>query len=170
MPSTTPAPTTSESEESEAAPTEKRPGAVRVGVVSVTNKTGVQVQQQRANIVASIRRALMDAVPIDATSDAEIQAEAKQKQCDYILYTDVSSLKVATAGSKVGGFFGKAVGQGGTGNVESTLKYRLLQTGSPTPQLESSQSAREGATAEDSVKSALEREVRDVVTNIHKMR
>ncbi len=152
------------------APGPKAAGTIRIGVVLVDNKTGVTVPQQQETVVSYIRRALLDAIPLNATDEAAARKEAKEKECDYILYSSITNMKTASTGSKVGGFFGKAVGAGGTGNVESAVSYRLFQIDQEKPQLEASQSAREGSTAEDSVKVSLEREVRDVVANIHKMR
>ena len=90
----------------------KRPGAIRVGVVAINNKTdrSPSTDSVRAALIGSINSGNIEAVPIDSTSASAIEAEAKQKGCDYILYTDIAQLK--KSGSKVGGLLGRASGVG----------------------------------------------------------
>src|SRR5262249_48417522 len=77
----------------------KRAGVIRLGVAAV--KTGNVAEGMNANELAlAVRNTLLqqlkatnvEAVPIDAT-DAAIQAEAQQKECDYVVYSNVSHKK-----------------------------------------------------------------------------
>ncbi|HEU4390101.1 MAG TPA: hypothetical protein VFV34_20025, partial [Blastocatellia bacterium] len=89
----------------------KQPGTLRVGVVNINNKTDrtAQLGSVRGRLISSIIGSNIDAVPIDSTSPSDIEAEAKQKSCDFILYTDVGDLKKS---GKVGGLLGRATGVG----------------------------------------------------------
>ena len=89
----------------------KRAGVIRLGVPAV--KTGnVAEGMNAAELAAAVRNTLLqnlksgnvEVVPIDATSGAAIQAEAQQKECDYVVYTNVSHKKGG------GGGFGSVFG------------------------------------------------------------
>ena len=147
----------------------KRPGVIRVGVVSVVNKTdrSPSLGSLSNQLVGSISDANVDAVPLDGHSPAEIEAEAKQKGCDYVLYTDVSQLK--TSGSKVGGLIGRASGVGGLKEkFEARLDFKLFPLGSSAPQLSSSASAKEEGSDDVSLSAAAGKEARAVVSEVRK--
>ncbi|HEX7774697.1 MAG TPA: hypothetical protein VF435_19895 [Pyrinomonadaceae bacterium] len=89
----------------------KRAGIIRLGVTAV--KTGnVAETMNAAELAAAVRNTLLqnlksgnvEVVPIDATGGAAIQAEAQQKECDYVVYTNVSHKKGG------GGGFGSVFG------------------------------------------------------------
>jgi len=107
---------------------------------------------------------VVEAVPLNAISLSEAQSEAKEKQCAFILLTDVSSFKTASAGKKLGGLFGKATGvdTGGAGKSEAKVDFKLFATGSTSAKLSSSESAKEEGD-EASLTAALEREAASVV-------
>ncbi len=151
----------------------KRPGTIRIGVVAINNKTdhAVSVESLRERLTSSLTGSNVDAVALNASSPAEAEAEAGQKQCDFILYTDISSLKQASAGRKVGGLLGRAAGVGSMGvdKSESRVDFRLVPVGSSSPQLESSATAKEEGD-EASVGTALEREARMVIAGVRKKR
>jgi hypothetical protein len=88
----------------------KRAGVIRLGVTAV--KTGNVAETMNAGeLAAAVRNTLLqnlksgnlEVVPIDATGGAAIQAEAQQKECDYVVYTNVSH-------KKGGGGFGSMLG------------------------------------------------------------
>src|ERR671920_29406 len=72
----------------------KQPGAIRVGVVRVGNKTtqSIDAGTLRGTLIAAISEGGVEAIPLDETAPDAAQAEAKQKECDYVLFTDVSGL------------------------------------------------------------------------------
>ena len=83
-------------------------------------------------------------MPLNATSPAEADAEAKAKQCDFVLYTDISALKLSAA-KKIGGLLGRAtgVGSGGADKTESKLDFKLFAVGDSSPRLQSSAAGKE---------------------------
>jgi len=143
-----------------------RPGAIRIGVVQFNNKTkaALSTEELRGRLVGSISNAGIEAIPLNAISLSEAQAEAKEKQCAYILLTDISSLKTASAGKKLGGVFGRVTGvdTGNVGKSEAKLDFKLFATGSSSAKLSSSESGREEGD-EASITAALEREAAAVV-------
>src|SRR5919199_957673 len=68
------------------------------------------------------------------------EAEAKQKDCDLVLYTDLSALK--QSGGKFGGMLGRATGIGGSDRYESRVDFKLFAVGGAS-QLESNATAKE---------------------------
>jgi hypothetical protein len=146
----------------------KQPGAIRVGVVQINNKSGkpsVSADALRMRLIGEIKGAGVDAIPLNGTSAAELDAEAKAKQCDYILYSDLAALKM----SKLGGLFGSVTGAGGIGKTESKMEYRLFAVGETSARLQSSSSAKEEGD-ENSAGVAIAAEARAVVTEVKKRR
>jgi hypothetical protein len=146
----------------------KRPGTIRVGVAAVTNKTdrSPSLSSVRSHLVNSISEADVDAVPLDGRGAAELEAEARQKGCDYILYTDVAQLKTS---GKVGGLLGRAAGVGGLKEkVEARLDFKLFALGSASPRLTSSATAKEEGPEDASLATAAGQEARAVVTEVRK--
>ena len=99
----------------------KRAGVIRLGVAMV--KTGNVAEGMNANELAlAVRNTLLqqlkatnvEAVPIDATG-AAIQAEAQQKECDYVVYSNVSH-------KKGGGGFGSMLGNSAS-SIASGVGY-----------------------------------------------
>jgi hypothetical protein len=140
----------------------KQAGVIRLGVAAV--KTGNVAENVNASELAlAVRNGLLqqlkatnvEAVPIDATG-AAIQAEAQQKECDYVVYANVSHKKggggfgsmLGNSASTIAGNVGyghgtaAAVAANTTGVVvaqsikakdEMTLDVRLERPGSTTP-------------------------------------
>ena len=146
----------------------KQPGAIRVGVVQINNKSGkpsVSADALRMRLIGEIQGAGVEAIPLNGTSAAELDAEAKTKQCDYILYSDLAALKM----SKLGGLFGSVTGSGGLGKTESKMEYKLFAVGETSPRLQSSASAKEEGD-ENSAGVAITAEARAVVAEVKKRR
>jgi len=145
---------------------------VRVGVVEFNNKTKAQVsgESMREQLIATLNGNGIDAVALNATSPNEAAIEARAKSCSYILYTDISMLKTASAAKKLGGLFGKATGvdTGGAGKSEARLDFRLLPTESSSPALQSSAAGKEDS-QEASVNAALQSEAAAVTAAVNKM-
>lgn len=73
----------------------KGSGVLRIGVVRLNDKTGqyLPVDNLRMNLMYEITyRHQYEAVPLDAEGTPAIVEEARQKDCDYILYTDAAQL------------------------------------------------------------------------------
>jgi hypothetical protein len=148
----------------------KRPGMIRVGVAAINNNANgpVSLDSLRVQLVNAISDSNVEAVALEASDPAAADAEAKTKECDFVLYTDLSALKQSAA-SKVGGMFGRVTGVGtpGAEKYESRVDFRLVPSGGSAPSLESNATAKEQG-ADASVSAALEREARAVVTAARK--
>jgi hypothetical protein len=140
----------------------KRAGVIRLGVATI--KTGNVAEHMNAqNLGSAVQTTLteqlkasnVEAIPIQATTGAAIQAEAQQKECDYVVYATVSHKKGGGGfGSMLGSaasVAGSTIGYGSTAaavtaNVatasvaqtvkakdEVTLNVRVERPGSTTP-------------------------------------
>jgi len=141
----------------------KAPGAIRIGVVAVNNRTDRAVSQQalRARLIGQIQASGLEAVPLNAIAPGEAEAEAKAKQCDFVLYTDVIALKTSAA-KKLGGMFGRAAGVGGIDKTEAKVEFKLFAVGNTAARLQSSASAKEEGD-EASAGTAIDQEARQVI-------
>lgn len=148
----------------------KAPGVIRVGVVPINNRTdrGVSAESLRARLISDIQGNGIEAVALTAISPAEIEAEAKSRQCDFVLYTYIATLKTSAA-KKLGGMFGRAAGVGGIDKTEAKIEYQLFAVGQTTARLQSAASAKEEGD-EASAAKALEQEARMVVAEVKKNR
>jgi hypothetical protein len=106
----------------------KKPGVIRLGLATV--KTGsVGDNLSAADLAAAVgntlserlKRANYEVVQITSDVPTQIEAEAKQKECDFIVFVNVSHKKGGGGGGF--GMFGKAassIGNMGVGNTGST--------------------------------------------------
>ena len=145
----------------------KRPGSLLVGIVQFNNKAGrpVPLDSLRQRLIGNITESGVDAIPLNASSQMEAEAEAKVKQCDFILYTDIAALKM----NKIGGMFGSIAGMQNAVKTEAKLEFKLFAVGEQAPRLSSSASAKEEGD-ENSAGTALDSEARAVVTEVKKKR
>ena len=123
----------------------KAAGAIRIGVVQVNNKTDRQLSTEslRERLLSEIQSSGVEAISLNASSPGEVEAEAKAKQCDFILYTDIAALKTSAA-KKLGGMFGRATGVGGgIDKTEAKVEFRLFAVNETAPRLQSAATAKE---------------------------
>lgn len=101
----------------------KKAGMIRIGVVTV--KPGnVAEGMNAANLATAVQATLseklkapnVEAVPIQATVLNQIEAEARQKECDFLVYTTVSH-------KKGGGGFGSVFGGTAAQIAGNTIGY-----------------------------------------------
>jgi len=146
----------------------KQPGMIRVGVAGISNSANgsVSLGTLHATLVGSISDSNVEAVALEASDPSAADAEAKTKECDFVLYTDLSALKQSAA-SKVGGMFGRVAGVGGLQKYESRVDFRLVPVGGSAPSLESNAVAKEDG-ADASVSAALQREAKAVTAAARK--
>lgn len=146
----------------------KAAGVIRVGVVTINNRAGkpVSIDSLRGRLVDGIETSGVEAVPLNAISQAEAEIEAKAKQCDFILYTDISGLKTSAA-KKIGGMFGSVVGAGGIAKTEAKVDFKLFAAGESAPRLQSSSTAKEEGD-EESAGVAIDAEAKQVSTAVRK--
>ncbi|MDX6383532.1 MAG: hypothetical protein QOK48_1105 [Blastocatellia bacterium] len=145
---------------------------VRVGVAEFNNKTKstVSTDSLRQQLIAMLTGNGINAVALNASSPSEAAIEAKAKECTYVLFTDVATLKTASSGKKIGGFLGRAAGvdTGGAGKSEARLDFRLIATGSTSPTVQSSASSKEDSD-QASVSAAIESEAKAIAAALGKM-
>ena len=142
----------------------KQPGVLRVGVVQINNKAGKSISPEalRQRLIGQIQGAGIDAVPLNGMSTAEIEAEAKAKQCDYVLYSDLTALKTG----KIGGLFGRVSGID-VGKTEAKVEFKLFAVGETSPRLQMSATAKvEGEEA--SAGTAIDSEAKAVIAEVRK--
>jgi hypothetical protein len=143
----------------------KSPGSILIGVVQFNNKAGraVSLDALRQRLITQLGANGADAVALNALSQMEAETEAKVKQCDFILYTDIAALKQ----NKLGGMFGNIAGVPGAAKTEAKLEFKLFAVGESTARLQSSASAKlEGD--ENSAGSAVDAEARTVASAVKK--
>jgi hypothetical protein len=114
----------------------KGEGVIRVGIVKINDATGqdLPLDNLRVNLMSEITLRQMEAMPLDADGDPAIAAEAADKQCDYILYTDAR--QVADPGS--GGVTLPAALRGvslSKDKYQALLAITLYRTGKRLPEL-----------------------------------
>lgn len=147
----------------------KAPGVLRVGVVQINNKTDREVpgSSLRERLINEIQGSGIDAVGLNAISPSEAETEAKARQCDFILYTDIAVLKTSAA-KKLGGMLGRATGVGGgVDKTEAKVEYRLFAVGETAARLQSVATAKEEGD-EASAGTAIAQEARMVMTEVRK--
>jgi len=101
----------------------KKAGVIRIGVVTV-KPDKVAEGMNAANLATAVQATLqeklkapnVEAVPIQATVLNQIEAEARQKECDYLVYTTVSH-------KKGGGGFGSVFGSTAAQVAAATVPY-----------------------------------------------
>ena len=91
----------------------KRAGVIRIGVVAVKPGNvaeGMNAQQLAVavqnTLIANLKGSNVEAIPIDGAGG--IQAEAQQKECDYLVFANVSHKK---GGGGFGSFMNSAAGK-----------------------------------------------------------
>ena len=85
------------------------------------------------------------------------------KQCDFILYTDLATLKM----NKLGGMLGGLTGMQGGLKTEAKLEFKLFAVGESSPRLQSNASAKEEGD-ENSAGTAVDAEARTVAAEVKK--
>jgi hypothetical protein len=146
----------------------KRPGTLRVGVVSINNRTDRQLSTEslRARLIGEIEGAGIDAIALNASNATEAEAEARAKQCDFILYSDVTAMKTSAA-KKIGGMFGRVAGVGGVDKTEAKIEFKLFAVGDGSPRLQSAATAKEEGD-EVSAGTAISEEAKAVTAEVRR--
>jgi len=107
----------------------KKAGVIRVGIVTV--KPGAVADNMNAgNLAGAVQTTLteklkapnVEAVPIQATVLNQIEAEARQKECDYLVYTTVTH-------KKGGGGFGSVFSSQAAQIAANTVGYGSATAG-----------------------------------------
>lgn len=122
----------------------KKPGTLRVGVPEVNNKTtqSVDTRALRSRIIAELEEQKIEAVPMAAAPQAELDARAKELGIDYLVLADITELKT----SKPGGLTKvmKATAKEEARDItEAKLNMQLVAPGSK-PRLSKNASGKDG--------------------------
>jgi hypothetical protein len=107
----------------------KKKGVVRVGVAPIANKTDQPFAADRLStaLAESLGESDLDIVALSGGSPSAIAADAKAKECDYVLENTVSELK------KPGkGMLGKLAGSSGEA-ISAKIDFSLTTPGQPKP-------------------------------------
>src|ERR1039457_6293460 len=115
----------------------KSAGVVRIGVVKIKDMSGqsLPTDSLRLNLISEIARHQLEAVPLEAEGPhADVESEARSKQCDYILYTVLAQVKEPNSGGLPAASLPK-------GEVLDPAKFEaltdvtLFKVGKPLPEL-----------------------------------
>jgi hypothetical protein len=115
----------------------KKPGVVRIGVAPIANKTD---QSFSADVLSqalgeTLSDSDLDIVALTGATPADRIADARAKDCDYVLENTVTELKKPT-----GGVLGKLNGaSSGAGDLAARVDYTLAVPGQPKPTISNSE-------------------------------
>lgn len=175
----------------------KRAGVIRLGIATVkTDKVGEAMnagelaQAVQNTLTQTLKTTSVEVVTIQATGGA-IQAEAQQKECDYVVYTNVSHKKggggfgsmLGSAATTVGGNigYGGSTAAAVTANVatatvaqsikakdELTLDIRLERPGSTTPSFAQQYKGKAKSAGEDIIAPLIQKASQEMVQAVTK--
>jgi hypothetical protein len=115
-----------------AAPVQKVPGSVLVGVTEVVNKTTQQIdtRELRGRLVSELAGAKLNAAPL-AGSQPDLVQQAAAHGYDYVLVAEITDLKTSKAGGGLGGMLKAASKVTGGGSnedpAEAAVTIKLVQ-------------------------------------------
>jgi len=113
----------------------KAAGVVRVGVVKIKDMSGesLPIDNLRLNLINEFGRHQLEAVPMDAEApQTDVEAEARAKQCDYIVYTVAAQVKAAGSGGLPPASLPKGVTLD-PAKFQALTSVTLYKVGEPTP-------------------------------------
>jgi len=124
----------------------KKAGDIRIGVASPENKSDRKFFNQglRDKLIAAVAGGNVEAVPIRAHTEADAESEAGKYKCDYLLFTDIETLKKSTPGGMLGKMTKMAGANPMNDKYETKLNFRLYAAGNASPVLASSESGKTG--------------------------
>jgi len=100
----------------------------------------------RGVLVASLSKAPFEAVPVSGATPADLDRDALNKACDYLLLSDIAEVKTSKP-NKVGGLLKKVSGDGNASAEvnDARVDYKLYAVGEPAkPRMTSSAKASSG--------------------------
>lgn len=145
-------------------PSAKPAGVTRIGVMTLSNSSGkpLNLNTYQSMLVMQLSGDKVDAVAVSS------EAEAKTMNCDYVLLTDIKSLKQSAAG-KIGGMFGKVTGAPTSGGkVETTIAFNLKGVGGVVATSFQSEATAKIEGEENSIMAAVGNEVQAVMSKVKK--
>lgn len=167
---------------------QEAPQAVRVGVplMKNTSRRPVNVRLQRDRLVREFQQThnkkkkdavTFVAVPLDASTVTEIGREAKAKNCDYVVETELVSLRTAGDPQERNRAGSISIGSDPLGAYpgppamdepvhRAVVEYRLFRLGNPEPLVNSSVSGTENTDENETVSRLFAQIVNRVTSEI----
>jgi hypothetical protein len=183
---------------------QKKPGTVRIGVVEPKaqmgqGNSGVNVAEPlRAVTIQYLSGPAVEVIPIAAMMPTQIEAEIKEKQCDYVLRSSISQkmnsggfgmlqkamplasmipmvgavggMATMVAGSAAGAAMSGAAGLSGSVKAKSevTYEYELMAPGNSTPILSNTAKAKAKRDGEDIVTPLIAQAAGTILAEVEK--
>jgi len=156
----------------------KQPGKMRVCAVAFNDKSGkmTDADNLRRQLMDGIEHYGYETIPIDSQSQSAAMRDAKDFDCDYVVFNDMTpKTSGAQTAKKIGGFMGRSLG-GLTGNAadratadanyfNGTLDFQLFKVATPdNPSLTGTNEAQ----GRDGGKQAMDKESKDVAKQVAK--
>jgi hypothetical protein len=123
----------------------KKAGVIRIGVLEPLNKTTRSLPPEglRQDLVTKFKKAPYEAIPLKGSSPSEIDREASNLACDYLLVSEVTEVKSSKPG-KLGGVM-RMTGSAPKDSHEVKLDYKLFAVGATqTPRVTGNAKASSG--------------------------
>lgn len=123
----------------------KAKGATRVGVAGLNGKpsTPVPVGAYQAQLIGYLASPSIETMPVAGATRPEIEQNARQAECDYILYTDLGEPKKPGPTGKLG-MLGRGVASLTKESSEAHVDYQLYAAGNAEPVLTSAAASKTG--------------------------
>ena len=115
----------------------KAAGVIRVGVVKIKDMSGesLPTDNLRLDLMSELQRQQFEAIPLDAESpQADVESEARSKQCDYVLYTVATQVKEPNSGAIPAPSLPKGVALDPS-KYQALTAVTLYKVGKPQPEL-----------------------------------
>ncbi len=115
--------------------TPKLAGRIRIGVAPTADKSGKSAATDavRSDLLENFSTKPFEAVPLSAGTPAEQEAEARKKECDYLVRPELGSLKTSAPG-KLGGLVRRASGGGAPTEIhEADVAMELVPVSATAP-------------------------------------
>ena len=155
------------------ATTEKKKGTLRIGVTQLTSSsdTALVLDGLQQELVNDINFVGGQGVIIAADSndrDAAME-QAKQQNCDYVVFTNITNFRTASVGQKLGRVFNRGgvggVGGAEQGRVQIDAEVKVFQPDKDVPVLDGQTNFR-GNDADNTAKGLMHTEARTVMLQI----
>jgi hypothetical protein len=114
----------------------KAAGVLRIGVVKIKDMSGqsLPVDSLRLNLISEIARHQLEAVPLDAETPQDVEAEARSKECDYFVFTVPTEVKEPGSGGLSSGSVPKGVILD-PAKFQALTEITLYKVGKPTAEM-----------------------------------
>ncbi|MET0753487.1 MAG: hypothetical protein ABWZ66_08945 [Pyrinomonadaceae bacterium] len=143
----------------------KKAGTIRIGVYVPTNKNGdaISTTNMQMYLVGKLTGKNVEAVGVSS------EADARAANCDYVLSSDFSKLKVSTA-SKVGGFLGKVTNADTSGakTYEAQVDFKLISFADGKTVLQNKASNKSESDVDRAAENVLAQEAQSILGTIMK--